>query len=137
MPRTLSALALGLVPLWAFAAQTASAPAFDANPTQHGAAVSAHPTSMREAILSGALTSAELRTLAGERAALKARHDALRDRGKLDDAAQQRLQAERLAYADRVRALAENDVKGPPRKTLPEGWRQHGTLESLTGTARP
>jgi len=78
---------------------------------------------LREAILSGALTDAELKTLEQDRDALRARYRALKQAGQpLDEASRAEMDKLRGALREKTRTLAENDVKCSARDALPASF---------------
>ena len=83
---------------------------------------------LQDAIRSGALTDAELQTLAADRDALRARVQTLRSQtpGPLSEADRQALAAQRQALHEKTRQLAQNDVRGPARTDIPAEWQFQG-----------
>lgn len=74
-------------------------------------------------ILSGALTDAELKTLQADRAAMRSRHQALRQAGQpLSEAARAELGTMRQQFKAKAAALAANDVRSPARSAMPANW---------------
>lgn len=89
-------------------------------------------STLRADILSGALTDSELKTLQADRAAMRSRHQALRQAGQpLSEAARTELGNMRQQFKAKAAVLAANDVRSPARSAMPAGW-----CEGKRGKAR-
>ncbi|MCL6263441.1 hypothetical protein [Craterilacuibacter sp. RT1T] len=80
-------------------------------------------SALRADILSGALTDAELKTLQADRAAMRARHQALKQAGQpLSEAARTELGQMRQQFKAKAAALAANAERSPARSEMPANW---------------
>jgi len=109
---TIHRLSLTLLGVALMAASAGHALAEVRDTAQPRAALTAFVT----AVESGALTDDELAELAAQRTTLNRRWEAIRASGQPLSAEQQEaLRQDGIVYSTRVRALAENGVRGPVR----------------------